>query len=183
MLNNFIAILNQIVIIIGVPAIIAGLIYIGKKLQILEDLKEESKSIESFSKCATGAIIEMQTHLAGKGFLINQKLAYTAGSPLKLTEFGETMMQESGFAKIISDEEKRKILIDMVKGKNPQNNYDIQEFSMKTMAELAEKNNPVAVPLKEYAYEKGLPLELILNSAGIVLRDEVMKEIKFSDKI
>lgn len=66
MLNNFIAILNQIVIIIGVPAIIAGLIYIGKKLQILEDLKEEAKKIESFSKCATGAIIEMQTHLRNK---------------------------------------------------------------------------------------------------------------------
>lgn len=67
-MTNALTIVNQALIIIGAPTIVGGLIYIGKKLQILEYLKEETKKMENFSSCATGAIIEMQTHLAGKGF-------------------------------------------------------------------------------------------------------------------
>jgi hypothetical protein len=49
------------------------------------------------------------------------------------------------------------------------------------MHELASQNNPFVVALKNYAYNKGLPLEILLNSAGLVLRDEVMKDLKFTD--
>jgi len=56
-------------------------------------------------------------------------------------------------------------------------------YSMATMAELAELNDPIVIPLKEYAYKEGLTLEIILNSAGIMLRDEVMKELVFNDKM
>lgn len=173
----------QLIIGIGIPAIIGAFIYIGKKLQILDDLKSQSTEHNSFCKNATNSIVEIQTHLANNGFIINNRLAYSSNSPIKLTDWGEFLMEKSGFKKIISNPSKREYLIKLVKRKKPGNNYDIQQFSMDTMAELAEVNDPIAVPLKEYAYKEGLNLEIIINSAGIVLRDEVMKELKFDDKI
>lgn len=43
---------------------------IGRKLQVLDDLKKKSEGIEDFSECAAGAIVEMQTHLFSNGFII-----------------------------------------------------------------------------------------------------------------
>lgn len=148
-----------------------------------DEMEDEISGMKYCTGNLYGAVIEIQTHLASTGFTINQKIAYKSGSPLKLTGYGELLMRESGFRKTVSDPEKLKYLINLVRAKNPQTNYDIQDFSMKVMAELAEKNDPIAKPLKEYTYEKGDNLTIILNSAGIVLRDEVMKEIKFGEKI
>jgi len=145
------------------------------------DKRIESKvdKIESFTKNASNSIVEIQTLMSGKGFTINQRLAYTSGSPIKLTEYGETIMKESGFYDILI--KNHKFLVDSVKSKNPQTNYDIQEFSMLVIKELVNANNPNLISLKNYSFDKGLPLEIIINSAGIVLRDEVMKEVKFED--
>ncbi|MEK7621653.1 MAG: hypothetical protein AAB415_00575 [Patescibacteria group bacterium] len=142
-------------------------------------LEGKVDNIESFTKVASNSIVEIQTILGGRGFTINQKLAYTSGSPLKLTDYGETLMKESGFYDIL--ENNSASLVDLVKSKNPQTNYDIQEYSMTVLKELANSNNPLVVPLKNHAFNKGLPLEMILNSAGLVLRDEVMKNLKFGD--
>lgn len=143
-------------------------------------LEAKIDKIESFTKAAANSIVEIQTLLGGRGFTINQKLAYAPGSPLKLTEYGETLMKESGF--YITLQDNRRFFVDLVKSKNPQTNYDIQECSMKILKELAGANNSLLIPLKNYAFNKGLPLEILLNSAGILLRDEVMKELKFEDK-
>ena len=137
--------------------------------------------IESFIKAASNSIVEIQTLLGGRGFTINQRIAYTPGSPLKLTDYGETIMNESGFYTILK--ENSDFFVDLVKSKNPQTNYDIQDYSMTVLKELADANNSLAIPLKEYAFNEGLPLEIVLNSAGIVLRDEVMKELSFGDAI
>lgn len=135
--------------------------------------------IESFTKGSANSIVEIQTLLAGKGFTINQRLAYTSGSPIKLTEYGETIMKESGFYDILRNN--HKFFVDLVKSKNPQTNYDIQEFSVSVLKDLVNSNNPIIISLKNYSFNKGLLLEIIINSAGIVLRDEVMKEVKFGD--
>ena len=145
------------------------------------DQRIETKvdKIESFTKSSANSIVEIQTLLAGKGYTIQQRLAYTSGSPLKLTDYGETMMKESGFHENLI--KNKKFFVDLVRNKKPLTNYDIQDYSMLVLKELASQNNPIVIPLKNYAFDNGLPLEIILNSAGIVLRDEVMKEVKFSD--
>lgn len=181
--------LTLITAIIGGLVVVGGwLLIIGRKFQILDDVKEkvdelkkEVGNIEGFSRSAANAIVEIQTHLTGKGFVINQRLAYVSKSPIRLTDYGETMMRESGFYDALKDEANKKTLIDLVRAKKPQTNYDIQQFSTDVIQEAVEKNHPIAIKLKNYTYEKGLPLEIVVNSAGIVLRDEVMKELKFSD--
>ena len=142
-------------------------------------IEKKVDAIESFTKAASNSIVEIQTLLGGKGFIINQKLAYSPGSPLKLTEYGETMMRESGFYDTLS--KNVKFFTDLVRAKNPQTNYDIQEYSTVVVRELVSANNPFVTQLKNYSYNKGLPLDILINSAGIVLRDEVMKGLKFED--
>lgn len=88
-------------------------------------------------------------------------------------------MKESGFYDILI--KNRKFLVDAVKDKKPKTNYDIQEFSTLVIKELVNINDTNLISLKNYSFNKGLPLEIIVNSAGIVLRDEVMKEVKFED--
>jgi len=155
--------------------ILIGIIgyFLKEKLGVLGKLEVKISQI-------TNAIVEIQTLLTGRGYTINQKLVITNSSPMKLTEYGEQMMQESGFYKIA--EANKRFLIDLVKNKSPKSNYDIQEFSYQILKELATQNHPVSIPLKNYVFQKGLVLEIILQAAGIVLRDMVMQELKFEDQ-
>ena len=174
---------------IGVPIFAAVIISVigwllKKAINGLEitDQRIEKKvdKIESFSQVAASSIVEIQTLLTGRGFTVNQRLAYAPGSPTKLTDYGETLMQESGFYEILKNNSA--FFVNLVKEKNPSTNYDIQELSRKVLKELTDTNNTLILPLKNYAYNKGLPLEILVNTAGIVLRDEVMKSLSFDDK-
>ncbi len=150
-----------------------------EKLNFLPKLEEHIGKIDAHLSQVTNAIIEMQTHMNSRGYMINQKLAVTNASPTRLTDYGEQLMQESGFYQIIKEE--KGLLVDLVRAKNPRTDYDIQEFSLKVLQELATTNNPVLFPLKNYAFQKGLVLDIILQAAGIVLRDNVIQELKFDD--
>lgn len=174
---------------IGVPifatAVISIIAWLLKRAIIgLEttDQRIEKKvdKIESFSQAAASSIVEIQTLLTGRGFTVNQRLAYAPGSPTRLTDYGETLMQDSGFYEILKNNPA--FFVGLVKSKNPSTNYDIQELSRKVLKELTDSNNALVLSLKNYAYNKGLPLEILVNTAGIVLRDEVMKELSFDDK-
>lgn len=143
-------------------------------------IEKKVDKIESFSQAAASSIVEIQTLLTGRGFTVNQRLAYAPGSPTMLTDYGETLMKDSGFYEVLK--KNSVFFVDLVKRKNPSTNYDIQEFSRKVLKELTDLNNPLILQLKNYAYNKGLPLEILINTAGIVLRDEVMKGLSFDDK-
>lgn len=167
--------------IIGGLVVIGGwLLFLGRKSQVIDDLKEGFQKIQSNIAQITNAIVEIQTHLSGRGFDIRYGLAITHQSPMSLTEYGEQLMRESGFYQIA--EQNKRLLVDLVKGKNPKTNYDVQELSYQVLKELATQNDPIAVPIKNYAYEKGLALDFLLQTAGIVLRDLAMTEIKFDDQ-
>lgn len=143
-------------------------------------IEKKVDKIESFSQAAASSIVEIQTLLTGRGFTVSQRLAYAPGSPTRLTDYGETLMKDSGFYEILKNNSA--FFVDLVKSKNPSTNYDIQELSRKVLKELTDSNNTLILPLKNYAYNKGLPLEILINTAGIVLRDEVMKDLSFDDK-
>jgi hypothetical protein len=42
-----------------------------------------------------------------------------------------------------------------------------------------DKNDEMLRPVKEYAFNNGLDVKIFVPLAGILLRDEVMKELKF----
>jgi len=64
---NVLNTVNQIVLIVGLPAIIAAAIYIGRKLQILDNLQESSEKIKHNLALCSHALIK-------KNFLDGSKL-------------------------------------------------------------------------------------------------------------
>jgi len=44
-------------------------------------------------------------------------------------------------------------------------------------------DDPMMKPIKDYAFKKSMSIETILEPASLLVRDEVMKEIKFNDDL
>src|SRR6266702_3507097 len=118
-----------------IVALLGGIAFFVKKIL------NKTDSLESSFKPVVPAIVEIQGKFSQAGHSILFPLTVTPGSPLKLTNYGEQLMESSGFDKIL------------------------------------EKNNPILAPLKDYAYSTGLSTEILLQPAGILLRDKVLKEI------
>ncbi len=152
-----------------IVALLGGIAYFVKRIL------SKTEQLEAGFKPVVPAIVEIQGKFSQAGHSLLFPLTVTPGSPLKLTDYGKQLMQESGFNNIIKTADDRKILVDFVRAMNPQTQYDVQECSVKGIQELLNKNNPILKPLKEYAYDNGLPVELLVKPAGILLRDKVLK--------
>jgi hypothetical protein len=155
---------------------LSGLVsWFGKKT--LDRIEKKISSVESDLKPITPAIVEIQGKFKDAGHTLLFPLTVTPGSPLKLTEYGEKLMKESGFCEVLK--KNRKELVDGVKVKSPKTNYDIQQFSKQLIHELFENDNEMFRPLKDYAFNNGMNVKILVPPAGLLLRDEVMKELKF----
>lgn len=119
----------------------AILLLIGIIGYFLKDKLKNLDKLDSRISQITNAIVEIQTMLTGRGYSINQKLVITSASPTRLTDYGEQMMQETGFYKIT--EANKRFLIDKVTEKNPKTNYDIQEFSLLVLKDLVVQNHGI----------------------------------------
>jgi len=106
-------------------------------------------------------------------------VAYTASaSPVKLTEKGEELLKKSGAKVILDKEENKKTIISKIKAEpKPTNAYDVQEKTRKVIEEMA--NTPMFLPLKDYAFNEGMELEVILNVVSIYFRDCALSELGF----
>lgn len=98
---NVLSIINAVVVSIGIPTIVGVAIYIGKKLQILEDLKGIRGKFD---------IVESRV-----SDLWADRLA-PADSPRQLNERGNKILEESGIKKVI--DEKKDDLLKLVQEKN-----------------------------------------------------------------
>lgn len=98
-------------------------------------------------------------------------------SPLGLTEKGKALLIDSK-GKDYIDLRKNEFLKE-IKSKNPKTAYDVQEMSklvIKSRTKCDEFNS-----LKDFAFRKGLSIDVILDVLGIYLRDIVLKELGFKD--
>jgi hypothetical protein len=155
-------------------AIIAALMGVSGYFlkRIIDDTTKLKKAMEPIAP----AIIEIQGKFTQAGHTILFPMTVAPGSPLHVTEFGDDLLKESGFYEVLKDHGKE--LIQMVKDRKPATNYDIQKDSIEVIEEVLGSDHDMALPLKEYAYSKGIDLSVITLPAGIALRDEVMKIIK-----
>ena len=103
------------------------------------------------------------------------------GSPLHLTNKGLEILVESGAKKIIDNEKnKRKIIDKIIKKSKPINAYDTQEKTKQVI--LGMVDNIMFAPLKEYAFEKGIDVKIVLNVTAIYSREFVLKELGFKSE-
>ncbi|HEY6737052.1 MAG TPA: hypothetical protein VI322_05035 [Candidatus Saccharimonadia bacterium] len=161
-----------------VVTILLGLV--GLIVYFLKRLINQVDALAQEIKPIRPAIVELQGLLApAKLKKLLFPLTVAPGSPLKVTPFGEKLLVESGFKDIIDANADR--LVESVKSRGPKTNYDIQEAAFATIRELIEKSDPLLTPIKSYAFNNGLELDLMVPPAAVTLRDEVMKTLKFDD--
>lgn len=159
--------LTPIIIVIGLGFVLLLKYYLNP---IKKDMSDVNKDLTTINN----ATCEIQSHIADAGVKILHSLTMKPGSPWVLTEYGEKLVKESGFPQVF--EENRDRVIDAVKARHPQTNYDIQEYSKDVLLEDL-IDDPIMKPIKDYAYQKSIDVKLILEPAALVIRDEVIKEL------
>ncbi len=159
-------------LLLGIITILLGTIgyFVKKIMDDTQVLKKEMKPIAP-------AIIEIQGKFAQAGHQLLFPLTVTPGSPLRVTEYGDKLLRESGFYKLL--QANRKQLVNLVKERHPKSNYDIQQEATEIIQDLLESDDEMALGPKEYAFNNGLDIKVLATPAGIALRDEVMKDLKF----
>lgn len=161
---------------IGIPTIVIALIYIGRKFQILDDLKDGFKNIGDKIERIGKEVSEVDSRVSK----IEGKLFGVAigASPIKLTPLGQEVLQNSGILVILKP--KTQFLITKIKEQKPQTAYDVQEltkniFTIENLELSQEEENK----LKNYAFTKGITLNDVLYASAIYFRDVALQELGF----
>ncbi len=157
----------KIILAIGTPTILGTAIYIGRKLQVLDDVEKTVKSIyERFIK------VETQVDTLWK-----DKVA-PSSSPRHLNDYGERILNESGIKEII--EEKREKLLGLIKEEGATNAYDAERITLSVVDNLPTHCPDIVDRLKAGAFKTGASLATVLLVGGIYLRDLIFSELGFS---
>lgn len=120
----------------------------------------------------THACIEIQTIFNSHGISLQHHLVEAPGSPLQPTAFGEKLIKDSGLEKILDDQNSflKTELSKRVSEKYTE--YDVQEKARSFLLELKDTN--IMNPVKKYAYDNGLDVDVILKAGGLWLRDDFL---------
>lgn len=145
-------------------------IFIGvywHKFQCVEkDLPLLKEQLEAIRKL----LFQLVTHLKGQ---VNIPESFVQSfSPNSLTDAGIKMMEESGLKNIIDTH--KDSFIKEVESKKPPTNYDIEQLCCDIL--LSHKDDELFKPTKEYAFNHGIDLILMLYAAAIYLRDLVLSK-------
>ncbi|MBI4215594.1 MAG: hypothetical protein HY602_02630 [Parcubacteria group bacterium] len=89
-------------------------------------------------------------------------------SPMALNEKGRDILNKSGIKELVDKELPQ--LIEAVRGKNPKDAYQVQEFSREVMFNI--KNKLEFLPqLQKGAFDTGVDIDSVLLVGSIYLRD------------
>ena len=148
---------------------------IGKlEKDLKEDIKDLDGDIGKLDK-KVSFIDNRVSYIEG-----NLKINYTkSASPTVLTDRGTNVLIESK-AKEIVDANKRKILDEILADPKPTNAYDAQEKTRKIIEDM--EDDPIFLPIKDYAFKKGINLYAVLGIISVYFRDFVLEELGFKDE-
>lgn len=126
------------------------------------------------------AITEIQTILMTQGH--NTKhLVEAPGSPLQPTEYGANLIKESGL-EIILNKKRQEFINELKKSLIAEYTpYDVQEIARKLI--ISKKNDHDFKNVKDYAYNNGLDVDVILKTGGLWLRDDFLGEERKIKKV
>lgn len=161
--------IQNIITLVGIPTIVAALIYIGRKLQVLDTVQKTIDNIyERFIK------VEERVNTLWKDEVA------PAHSPRQLNDVGIKILNESGIKEII--DEKKDLLLAEVKVLNPTNAYDAEQATINVVSELPKYCPDVILKLKDGAFRVGQGIETVLLVGGFYLRDLIFEDLGFSLK-
>lgn len=155
----------DVIIAIGIPATIGGLIYIGRKLQILDDLKIVTDKVKGNLKVVSDFLIR-----DNKNFNSSELQAL---SPFTLTAEGENFIKKIGFQNVFGDNEEE--FFRCIESEKPKLKYDVEAAAIKSISMLYDKEYMNF--LKVFFYNN--PKRSMENTAptlGVYVRDKYLSE-------
>ncbi len=155
----------NIVIAIGIPAIIAALIYIGRKLQILDDLQKTIGKMKLNLKVIGDFLTRNHSE-----FNPTELQGY---SPLELTDEGQRFIHNIGFTGIFNKQ--KADFFACIDAEHPKLKYDVESAAIKSIYTLSDKDYMAF--LKEHFYNN--PTRNLGNTAptlGVYVRDRYLEE-------
>jgi len=157
---------QTIISVVGIPTIVIALIYIGRKLQILETVEIDIKSIRD-----RFIVVEERVKTLWKDEVA------PAHSPRRLNPRGTNILNGSGVKDII--DEKKNGLLTVLKEKNLKNPYDAEQCILQVVSDF-KQDNDVVDKLKTGAFSVGADIDTVLLVGGLYLRDLIFTDLGFS---
>jgi hypothetical protein len=158
--------IKRVVVYLGVPTIVVAMIYIGKKLQVLDDLKLTTEKIKYNLKVVTDYLMKSSGGTFGPNDLQNYSL-------LRLSVTGAAFIKQLDFYSVL--EEHKCDFFSYIDAENPKLKYDVELASIKSIYDLADEQYMGF--LKIFFYNN--PNRNMRNTAptlGICVRDEYLEE-------
>lgn len=160
---NFI---NALIVVIGVPSLVAAFVYIGRQLQALDALGATMQAMKHNVSLCIFALIKMNK--------IGSDEVVTF-SPASLTRIGTDHISRVGIKAVIDDETNRRVLFSDMAADRPRTKYDVEMMAVNVILEAVVQNAPMMRPAKAYLYSH--PSEDLLSvayMAGLYLRDQYL---------
>ena len=153
--------LFNILVTVGIASVLAAFIYIGKKLQILEDLQKTTGKIKINVK-----VISDYLTSASVDFNHTEFQAY---SPFKLTTQGKELIKKLGFDRIF--EEHTADFCGFIDREKPKLKYDVEKAAISSISAFYDKDYMNS--LKVFFYNNpDRNLKNVAPTLGIYLRDK-----------
>lgn len=172
--------INTFVVIIGLPSIIAAAIFVGRRLQKLDDIDTDIETIKTDTKDFSDRIVRIETKVEGLEKRVETiwKDSYApTSSPRQLNERGEHILEESGIKNLVHA--KKEVLLAAVRKKDPKTPYDAESMIEEVMLEFPEHCPEEIDTLKEGAFKVGEKIEAVLFVGSVYLRDMIFSDLGF----
>lgn len=156
--------LFEILTSIGIFSVLGACIYIGRKLQILDDLQKTTNRIKNNVK-----VVSDYLTMNNNDFDPAELQSY---SPLQLTEEGQKLIEDLGFDKVF--DEHQSDFCDYVASDNPRLKYDVELAAIKSIYALYESKDYMDF-LKVFFYNNpNRSLKNVAPTLGIYIRDKYL---------
>lgn len=156
---------NIIITLIGVPTIAVALIYIGKKLQLLQSLNTSVEKIKHNMKVVGDYLTRYHIKFDPREL--------QALSPITLTDAGKKFIEDIGFGNIF--EKNKDEFLSFVDNENPRLKYDVELSAIKSIHVLYDK--PYMEFLKVFFYNNpDRNLENTAPTLGVYVRDKYLEK-------
>ena len=142
---------------------------------LYKNFKSDIKCLDKDIKKLTEKVISIDNRVYYMEGRLEENYIKSA-SPMTLTEKGAEVLIESK-AKEIVKTHKQEILDKILADPKPTNAYDAQEKTKEIIRGM--KDNSIFLSIKEYAFQKGINLYVILDIIAIYFRKFVLEELGF----
>lgn len=159
-------IINAFVVIVGVPSLVAALIYVGRQFQKLDTLNATMEAVKHNINLCMFALIKMNKLEGDKVHAL---------SPASLTREGYEYLGRVGVKDAIDHETYGSDLLGRIDRNQPGSKYDVEISAIQTMFAALTDTSPEMRAVKIYLYnhpDEGLPA--IAYLAGLYLRDRYL---------